>query len=414
MTSAFTFIHAADLHLGSPFAALALKDEEVARRFASASRDAFTALVDQALELQAAFMLIAGDVYDGDWADHSIGLFFNKQVARLARAGLPVLLIKGNHDAASIVTKSISLPETVRDFSTRRAETHRLDHLKVAVHGRSFQDRAVEENLALTYPEAVPGWFNIGLLHTSCAGSPNHATYAPCSLADLRGRNYDYWALGHVHDFAELGSDPAIVFPGNLQGRSIRECGPKGAVAVDVADGRITGLRRLVVDQARWAMVEVDLADIAEERAALEAIEAAIHPHVHEAEGRLLAMRVRLGGETGLHGRLIADREHFLEEVQAAAHRCHEDVWIEQVKFETRPPERRAAPDLGGIDPAALLHQLDSDPEFRLRAEGLIASILEKMPAGLEGEEPDLGDDLAALCAEAEALVLDRLTGRTC
>lgn len=414
MTPAFTFIHAADLHLGSPFAALALKDEEVARRFAQASRAAFEALVDQALDMRVAFMLIAGDVYDGDWPDHSIGLFFNKQVARLARAGIPVLLIKGNHDAASVVTKSITLPDSVRDFPTRKADTHRLEHLKVAVHGRSFQDRAVEENLALTYPAPVDGWFNIGLLHTSCAGSPNHATYAPCSIADLTGRGYDYWALGHVHDYAELATDPWVVFPGNLQGRSIRECGPKGAVAVDVADGRVTGLRRLVVDQARWAMVEVDLSQADEERAALDLIEAAIRPEVAAAEGRLLAIRVRLTGETALHGHLIAERDTFLEEVQAAAHRCHEDVWLEKMKFETAAPARREEPDLGGLDPAALLHQLDHDPDFQARARELLAGLLDKMPAGLESEEPIIEGELEALCAEAEAMVLSRLSGRTC
>lgn len=413
--ASFTFLHAADLHLGSPFSGLALKDPEVAQRFAQASRRAFEELVGHALQIKAAFMVIAGDVYDGDWPDHSIGLFFNKQVARLARAGIPVFLIKGNHDAASVVTKSISLPDSVFGFPTRKADTHRLEALKVAIHGRSFQDRAVEENLALTYPDAVPGWFNIGLLHTSCAGSPNHATYAPCSVADLAGRGYDYWALGHVHDYAELSREPHIIFPGNLQGRSIRECGPKGAVAVDVADGRIAEMRRLIVDQARWALVSVDLTDATEPRGALDLVEAAIRPEVEAAEGRLLAIRVRLHGETRLHGHLIAERSQFVDEVQAAAQRCHEDVWLEQVKFATAAPARMPAPDTGGLDPAALLHQIDRDPGFRAEAHDLIASILEKMPGGMaEDDGPLLQDELEALCAEAEAMVLSRLSGRAC
>jgi exonuclease SbcD len=412
MTAAFTFIHAADLHLGSPLAGLALKDEDVARRFAQAGRDAFTALVDRALDLRVAFMVIAGDVYDGDWPDHSIGLFFNKQVARLARADIPVFLVKGNHDAASVVTKSISLPDTVRVFPTRKADTHRLDALRVAIHGRSFQDRAVDENLSLTYPEAVSGWFNIGVLHTSCAGSPNHATYAPCSVADLCGRGYDYWALGHVHDYAELAAEPRIVFPGNIQGRSIRERGPKGAVAVDVADGRVVDLRRLIVDKARWALIDVDLTGITDERGALDRVEAAVRAESEAAEGRLLAVRIRLSGETDLHGRLIADRERFTDEIQAAAHRCHEDVWLEQVKLATRPPAR-VAPKPSGLDPAALLHELDRDPDFRARAQELIAGILDKMPSGM-GDEAVLDDDLDALCAEAEAMVISRLDGRSC
>jgi exonuclease SbcD len=411
----FTFVHAADLHLGSPFSGLSLKDETVARRFAEASRRAFEELVTQAIQIGAAFMVIAGDVYDGDWPDHTIGLFFNKQVARLHRAGIPVFLVKGNHDAASIVTKSISLPESVKDFPTRKADTHRLDALKVAIHGRSFQDRAVDENLALTYPEAVSGWFNIGVLHTSCTGSPNHASYAPCSVADLTGRGYDYWALGHVHDYAELAHEPHIVFPGNLQGRNIRECGPKGAVLVEVENGRVAALRRLIVDQARWAHVVVDLAEAADTRAALDLVEAAIRPESEAAEGRLLAIRVRLHGETDLHGPMIADRARFIEEVLAAAQRCHEDIWLEQVKFATTARPRQAEPDAGSLDPAALLHQLDRDPAFRAGAGELIAQILAKMPGGMADDDaPPLLDELDALCAEAEAMVISRLSGRAC
>ena len=74
--ASFTFLHAADLHLGSPFQGLSLKDEDLARRFASASREAFRELVDLALSEKVAFLVIAGDIYDGEWKDASIGLFF--------------------------------------------------------------------------------------------------------------------------------------------------------------------------------------------------------------------------------------------------------------------------------------------------------------------------------------------------
>ena len=228
--TAFSFIHAADLHLGSPLSGLATRDADLARRLASAGRQAFEDLVTQAIERAVAFVVVAGDVYDGDWADNTIGLFFARQVARLDRAGIPTILVRGNHDAESVITRSITLPASVHVFPAARAGTLRLDALRVAMHGRSFQGRAVEENLSLTYPAALPGWFNLGVLHTSCTGHAAHETYAPCSVADLAARGYDYWALGHIHEYAELSRDPWIVFPGNLQGRSVRECGEKGAV----------------------------------------------------------------------------------------------------------------------------------------------------------------------------------------
>jgi exonuclease SbcD len=429
--SAFSFIHAADLHLGSPLAGLALKDPDIARRFASAGRRAFEDLVTLAIERRVAFLIVAGDVYDGDWSDNTIGLFFARQVARLDRADIPVILVRGNHDAESVITRSITLPPSVRNFSATRAETHRLEALKVALHGRSFPNRAVEENYALTYPAALPGWFNIGILHTSCTGHAAHATYAPCSVADLAGRGYAYWALGHVHDYAELSRDPWIVFPGNLQGRSIRECGPKGAVAVSVADGRVLGVERLVVDHARFHHLEVDLSGAPSEREAVAAIEEALRPLSEAAAERLVAVRVRLHGETPAHDRLAADREGLTAEIQAAAHRIHEDIWLERLKIETARPRRartEARPDaFAAIDPATLLAAVDHDPEFRARAQAALAEITAKMPntmmpntampGGLsEGAlaEDDLAADLDALCAEAEAVILGRLSGRSC
>ena len=235
------------------------------------------------------FVVIAGDIYDGEWKDTSIGLFFNREIARLDRAGIQVFVLKGNHDAESVVTRAISLPGNVFQFPTK-PKTVRIEELEVALHGRSFSDRAVTENIVLDYPDPVPGWFNIGVLHTSCEGRPGHANYAPCTVSQLKSLGYQYWALGHVHEYEELAWDPWIVFPGNLQGRSIRECGPKGAVLVDVDDGRVTAVRRLIVDQARWAVVSVNLDGISEGAEALRKIEDEIRPE--QAEGRLLAVRV--------------------------------------------------------------------------------------------------------------------------
>ena len=385
----FTFIHAADLHLGSPLAGLASRDAEIARRFASAGRRAFEDLVSLAITQEVAFLIVAGDVYDGDWADTSIGLFFARQVARLDRAGIPVILVRGNHDAESVITKSVILPDTVRTFPTARADSHRLDALKVALHGRSFPNRAVDENLSLTYPPAVPGWFNVGVLHTSCTGHAAHETYAPCSVADLRGRGYDYWALG----------------------RSIRECGAKGAVAVDVADGRVAQVRRLIVDHARFHALTVDLDAVEGEREAISAVEAVLRPLKHEAEGRLLAVRIRLTGRTPAHDRLAADRDGLTAEIQAAAHRIHEDIWLERLKIETARPQDampRSADAAEAIDPATLLADIDRDPEFRARAKAALAEIVARMP------EPIEDDDLDALCAEAEAVILGRLSSPSC
>lgn len=411
--TAFSFIHAADLHLGSPLSGLAARDADLARRLASAGRQAFEDLITRAIERQVAFVVVAGDVYDGDWVDATIGLFFARQVARLDRAGIPTILVRGNHDAESVITRAITLPPSVHVFPSNRAGTYRIEALRVALHGRSFPDRAVAENLALTYPAAVPGWFNLGILHTSCTGHAAHETYAPCSVADLAARGYDYWALGHIHEYAALSRDPWIVFPGNLQGRSVRECGEKGAVLVEVADGRVAGITRLALDRARFEQVFVDLADAADIRAALEAVEVALRPLAALATSRLLLVRVHLTGVTRAHDALAADREGVTAEIQAAAHRLHEDIWLERVKIETRRPRAVLEPAGPAIDPAALLADLDRDPEFRARARAALAEIAGRMPSAVAAEA-DLEMELDALCAEAEALILGRLGGRHC
>lgn len=411
--SSFRFVHAADLHLGSPFAGLARADAEVAARFGLATREAFSELVEQTVARGAAFMVVAGDVYDGEWKDASIGLFFARELGKLERAGVPVVLLKGNHDADSVVTRTIQLPESVREFSSRRPETIRLDALKVALHGQSFAERAARERLALSYPDPVPGWFNVGVLHTCGEGSAAHAPYAPCTVEELRRRGYDYWALGHVHEHAVLSEDPWAVFPGNLQGRSVRECGAKGAVMVEVADGRVASVERLVVDRARWAHVEVDLSGVAEEAAAFRAIADALAPAVAEADGRLMALRLTLAGASPLHGPFAADPRRVADEAQALAQRLHHDVWLEKLKLALAPPMRpeARAPEVKALDLDSLIAGLEDDPVFLARAEDIAASVGDRLPAGAGGDEPRLADDLAALLAEARALAFGRLGG---
>jgi exonuclease SbcD len=407
----FTFLHAADLHLGSPLTGLALKDEDVARRFAAASRGAFSDLVTQAIAEEVKFVLVAGDIYDGDWKDTSIGLFFNREVARLDRAGIPVFLIRGNHDAESEITRAVTLPRNVVEFSSRKAETHRLEALKVALHGRSFADRAVTDNFALNYPAPVPGWLNIGLLHTSCEGNAAHAVYAPCSVAELVQRGYDYWALGHIHEQAVLHRDPWIVYPGNLQGRSVRECGPKGAVLVDVADGRITGTRPMVVDRARWLHLTIPVAEISDEAGLLQAVREALQAPLGECAGRMTALRVTLTGPTALHGMLRARRNELRDEIQALANHVHEDAWLEALKLATSEVPRPVAVsgEEGAMqDPAALLAGLEHDAELRERAGEMLALLRGKLPGAL-GE--GAFEDLDAILAEARALAAARILG---
>lgn len=338
MTS-FRFIHTADVHIDSPLIGLTRHEGAAVERIRSATRDAFDNLIGEAITEQVAFVLIAGDLYDGDWRDFHTGLFFSLQMGRLAKVGIQAFVLHGNHDAESQITKRLSLPDNVKVFSAREADTFVLDDFKVALHGHSFKQRDVTDNLVLGYPDPVPGMFNIGVLHTALGGMAGHENYAPCSLDDLKAKGYDYWALGHVHNGQVLHENPHIVFPGNLQGRHIRETGPKGAHVVMVEDGEITDFTTLHCDVVRWSRLSVPVGDCRRPAEVSDRIRQSIEQAVAaEADGRLLACRIELTGTSEIHGELLASAENLMAEAQAAALGIGDDAaWIERLVISTQP-----------------------------------------------------------------------------
>src|SRR6185437_920360 len=285
--------------------------------------------------------------------------------------------------------------------------------LRVALHGQGFAERAVTENLVIKYPDPVAGWFNIGVLHTGLTGRPPHDTYAPCSKGHLGARGYEYWALGHVHEFELVGTEPYIVFPGNLQGRSIREQGAKGAVPVSVADNLVIDLERLIVDQARWVEVKLEARDLDSEGAVLRAAEEALQPLRADAEERLMAVRFAITGETSLHRQLVGRREQLADEVQAAAHRVHGDIWLEKLEIRTRAPVRRQVPAAAApaADLAALLEDAAKGADLRDRAAEFLAEVKLRMPGTIPADEQAIEADLDVLIAEARDLLLLRTAG---
>ncbi|AJY46667.1 metallophosphoesterase family protein [Martelella endophytica] len=409
--SSFRFIHAADLHLGSPLSGLRLKDKRIAERFAAAGRDAFTALIDRALSLEVDFLVIAGDVYDGAWKDNHIGLFFNREIARLARAGIPVYFLRGNHDAESIVTRTIAMPDDVHEFSTRKPETFVIDHLKVALHGQGFAERVANDNLALAYPPAVPGHFNIGVLHTSLSGRPPHAVYAPCTPADLASRGYDYWALGHVHSFEEVSADPLTIFPGNLQGRNIRETGEKGAVLVTVEEGRAR-YERLSLDCARFEAVTVTVTPDMQDGDILSAVEHRVEEFAEAADERPLALRLSLSGRHDGSARLQSARGEWHDDLQAALQRVHAELWLEKLVLDLLPPDDAPRPvqDETTLDIERMIDAIAGEPEIGEALDALIEEIAKKLPGGAAAEAEPLGDSASALLAEARAILGARLS----
>lgn len=335
----FRFIHAADVHLDSPLQGLEVYEGAPVELLRGATRRALENLVQLTIEESVDFLVIAGDVYDGDWKDYSTGLFFRNQMVRLSAKGIPVFLIAGNHDAASVISKKLTLPENVHVFSTRAAETKEVANHPVVIHGRGFPNRAVPENLVKDYPLAVSGKFNLGILHTSLTGKPGHDTYAPCSEADLRDKGYGYWALGHIHQPEIISQDPWIVFAGNCQGRHARETGARGCRLVTVNDSiQVENVEWHPLDVVRWQELIVDLTGVETESEALRQVNEVMGSTVATAEGRLVAARIIITGTTSLHGSLHRDTQHWRAQLLAGAQdHGAEAIWIERIKITTAP-----------------------------------------------------------------------------
>jgi len=407
------FLHCADAHLDSPLRGLERYDGAPAAQIRGATRQAFERVIDLAISEQVDFVLIAGDIYDGDWKDYNTGLYFAARMSKLREADIRVFIIHGNHDAASQITKSLRLPDNVRVLSDREPESIRLDDLGVVIHGQGFSKRTLAENISEHYPPASQDFYNIGMLHTSATGRPGHETYAPCNVEDLLEKGYDYWALGHVHAREVLHQEPWIVFPGNLQGRHIRETGPKGPSLVTVEEGHVPSVEHHDTDVLRWCLCEVDASGISDVDGVIDCIRTAIAAEVSRSEGRLLAVRVQVSGACAAHTALVADPHKWTAEVRSAATDLG-DVWIEKVKFQTslkvdlKAMLQRDDP-LGRL--VSAIHELDKKPELLDELASELDDLQRKLPAELRPGDSLLGDAVARheVLEEVRQILLPRL-----
>jgi DNA repair exonuclease SbcCD nuclease subunit len=410
----FKFLHAADVHLDSPLRGLERYEGAPVDQVRMATRRAFENLVELAIDEKVAFLLLAGDLYDGDWKDYNTGLYMVRQLARLREAEIPVFLIAGNHDAANRMTRSLRLPSNVTMFPPDKAGTHLLDGIGVAIHGRSFAKAAEYDDLSVAYPAALAGYFNIGLLHT-CAGREGHDPYAPCSIEGLCAKRYDYWALGHIHKREQLHAEPLVVFPGNAQGRHIRETGPKGCMLVTVFDNEEVGTAFHSLDVLRWQWCRVDASDARDPDAVLERVPDQLVALQQGREGRPLALRVEVTGSCPAHEQLMADSQKWVNEIRAIAHESGaEEIWIEKVAFHTAPPRGPSVPLDGALEELAVVFdELRTNPGELEAIGNELADLDRKLPAELkEGPNPLRLDDpvwLRSFLDEAQPLLVSRL-----
>lgn len=235
------FIHTADLHLDSPFKGLQALHPDLFEQVYQAGFHSFQNIIETAINKQVDFVLISGDIYDEENQSVKAQAFFRDQMKKLEQHQIPVFLSHGNHDFMGRESLRIQMPNNVTIFGIE-PETHEMmtkDQEKVAITGFSYQTRWVKERMINQYPNRKQSAdYHLGMLHGYLDGSKSEeATYAPFSIDDLLTRQYDYWALGHIHKRSTLHSEPPILYSGNIQGRNPNEVGEKGAYLVTLEKG---------------------------------------------------------------------------------------------------------------------------------------------------------------------------------
>ena len=415
----FRFVHAADLHLDTPFEGVAKAAPEIGEALREASLEALDRLVTLTLDEGAAFLVLAGDIYDGAERGVRAQLRLRRALERLSEHGVRTFLVHGNHDPLAGWSAIGAWPEGVHVFGSDTVDAVPVEiggEAAAMVHGVSYARRETSENLALRFARGEAPGLHVGVLHANVGSNPEHAAYAPCSLADLSAARLDYWALGHIHGRREVSREPWVMYPGDTQGRSPKpaETGAKGALVVEVAGGAVREVRFVATDTVRFVHSEIDvggLVDLAALRAAL--LEAADTLRGEHA-GRGLLVRLTMRGRGPAHGLLRGPRavDDLLEELRDEWRGASPFLWLESLRDETLSPLDRDEVRRRGDFSAELLALADGLRSDVERREALLRELDEPLHRGragrwvapLEGADSEL-----ALLRRAEARALDLL-----
>ena len=413
------FVHAADLHLDSPFTGLkAAAPENVADRLYNATFEAYENIINFCISEDVDALLVAGDVYDGADLSLRAQLRFIEGLKRLDTESIRSFVCHGNHDPLDGWQARLDYPPGCHRFGAEweAAPVFKDAPERAVVHGISYPKREVPENLARGLGNVDPGPFSIGLLHANVNNDTGHAAYAPCSLDDLAQSGVGYWALGHVHARRELSErEPTVVYPGNPQGRHPNEAGARGVYLVEVDDGGKVSLEFHAMDAVRWESLRIDIGKSETEQELLDALHDELQGLLNRADGRSLVVRIMLTGRGELNRSLRSPNtiEDLVDELNGEWAEQSPFVWCERIEDASASPFDREARLKGSDFLAEVLRTADrakTDPEL---LAGLGAGLPElyqhhRFRKYLSNAAPN-EEELAALVEEAEAMTVDLL-----
>jgi len=415
--SRLRFVHAADLHLDSPFTGLQSVVPEIAAYLREATFAAYDAIVDTCISERVDALLIAGDVYDG--ADRSLRaqLKFVDGLQRIDAAGIRSFVCHGNHDPLDGWEARLNLPPGCHRFGAdvEQVPLDVADPGRALICGISYPKRDVRENLIPRFGRCDPDVFAIGLLHTNVGGNMEHEAYAPCTLDDLKATGIDYWALGHIHTRQVLHeADPTVVYPGNPQGRHAKEVGARGVYLADVSDSGQVRLEFRPADSVRWESVEISIDGLETEQDLLDVVQKRSSEAVDEADSRHLIYRITIEGRGPVHH--AVRRPGFADDLHDRVNDSYSGqtpfAWCERVEVSTTVPfdreDRRQASDFIG-DLLRLVDQLRDDDDLLHRMTVELEPMFHHGRAKRYLRQLPTIEELRSLLTEAETRCLREL-----
>lgn len=217
----FSFVHAADLHLGYSQYGLEARREDFDR--------VFQELVDRTVELKPDFMIISGDLFhtprpSNVTLEHAIRKF-----SQLRDAGIPVLVVDGSHDSApNSVTGTILNPLDSAGLiyylpRHEGAFWHKRDCCYVYgvpnFRTRRKTKESLPEFIQRNKPNPESSLFNIFVFHMALDFPELTPPFVEAEAPpELLPKGFNYYAAGHVHKHYEgkLG-DSLLVYPGSTE-----------------------------------------------------------------------------------------------------------------------------------------------------------------------------------------------------
>ena len=412
------FIHAADLHLDTPFKGLSRMNSDLSRRLKDATFRSFRNIIGMCSEKKVDFLIISGDIFDSENKSLAAQLRFVSELKQLSGKGIPVYFICGNHDPLKSWMDIVDLPENVFRFGPAGGEflTFRKGDTAIAdIHGISFSEKVISRNLAAEFRLAPdPSPVSIAVLHGTVGSPGPHENYAPFTREDVANKGFDYWAMGHIHKKRiASASNPAIIYPGNPQGRDFGETGEKGCFLVEISDGQDPSVEFIPTQVIRFENLEIDLSAVSKIEFLRDKIKEALEKSENYDEEVDYILRINLTGHTGLH-KLIKDKTEISELVDFLNEGAPDQQylrWIDQVNVSTRPEIDIDRIKNGSGFPSEVLKSFDT----YFNDNGKLAELIKTaeadfLNAQVKKEAADLSENSAKEVMEkARMILVDKL-----